>query len=106
MLQVTTANQCPQLTTSTSPYTLHISVNEQLLISGRSFIEVSTNVTIAMYSYYCGTRLITIHMNNKDVTQDLVQGPVLHLCCPYIHIAIHYVQFGRSVADLTIINVM
>ena len=76
MLQVTTANQCPQLTTSTSPYTLHTSVNEQLLISGRSFIEVSTNV-IAMYTPVVPCLLPhNNYMNNIDITLDLVQGPV------------------------------
>ena len=40
MLQVGNASRCPQLITPTNPYTVHLNVNEGLVISG-NFIEVT-----------------------------------------------------------------
>ena len=50
MLQVANVSSCPLLVTPTGPYTLHLNVNEQLVISGSNFIQVLVDiVTVCMY---------------------------------------------------------
>ena len=61
ILQVTNVSSCPRLVTPSNPYTLHMNVSEQLVISGSNFIEV--------HSYH-GWEILNVTMNCDIITVE------------------------------------
>ena len=62
ILQVTDVNSCPRLVTPSNPYTLHMSVNEQLVISGSNFNEVCSYLLV----------LKMLPLMNSDITIEYI----------------------------------
>jgi len=48
ILQITIANKCPQLTPN-DQYTLHMNIDQQLIINGKNFIQVFTNCILVWF---------------------------------------------------------